>query len=169
VSFGLVWACPTKSGRGPLGEAPQPPYKELAELGFRESRILVSKTIEWCSTMYHPSRDDAVVLSNIDCYEGSCVLQELLCCGLRRGDLHNIACWIRSASSGCVHHVIGRSSIWLNRCERSGQNSRVIGVILITHSLVPSCWHPYIFRPYFMCCGTVNLLPHIIVSNISKY
>ena len=42
VSFGLVWACPTKLGRGPLSGAPQPPYKELAELGFREFRSLVS-------------------------------------------------------------------------------------------------------------------------------
>ena len=49
VSFGLVWACPTKSGRGPLGGAPQPPYKELAELGFREFRILVQKILSCVS------------------------------------------------------------------------------------------------------------------------
>jgi hypothetical protein len=28
--------------------------------------------------------------------------------GLRRGDLHHVACWIRSSSSGCVLRVIGR-------------------------------------------------------------
>ena len=28
--------------------------------------------------------------------------------GLRRGDLHHVACWIRSSSSGCVLCVIGR-------------------------------------------------------------
>ena len=28
--------------------------------------------------------------------------------GLRRGDLHHVACWIRSSSSGCVLRMIGR-------------------------------------------------------------
>ena len=33
---------------------------------------------------------------------------------LRRGDLHHVACWIRSSSSGDVHRVIGRIlSGWL--------------------------------------------------------
>jgi hypothetical protein len=38
------------------------------------------------------------VLSNIDCCEGSCVHQELSGSGLRRGDLHHVACSIRSSS-----------------------------------------------------------------------
>jgi hypothetical protein len=53
---------------------------------------------------------------------------------LRRGDLHYVACWIRLSSSGCVLRVIGRLLSGLTRCERSGQNSRIIGVILITRS-----------------------------------
>jgi hypothetical protein len=48
------------------------------------------------------------VLSNKDCCEGSCVYQELSGSGLRRGDLHRVACWIRSSSSGDVLRVIGR-------------------------------------------------------------
>jgi hypothetical protein len=71
------------------------------------------------------------VLSNKDCCEGSCVHQELSGSGLRHGDLHHIAFWIRSSSSGVVFCVIGRFLSSLTRCERSGQNSRIIGVILI--------------------------------------
>jgi hypothetical protein len=48
----------------------------------------------------------AAVLSNKDCCEGSCIHQELSGSGLRRGDLHHVACWIRSSSSGDVLHVI---------------------------------------------------------------
>jgi hypothetical protein len=44
----------------------------------------------------------------IYCCEGSFVHQELSGSGLRRGDLHRIACWIRSSSSGDVLRVIGR-------------------------------------------------------------
>jgi hypothetical protein len=43
---------------------------------------------------------------------------------LRRGDLHHVACWIRSSSSGYVLRVIGRYLSGLTRCERSGQNSK---------------------------------------------
>jgi hypothetical protein len=54
-----------------------------------------------------------------------------LSCGLRRGNLHHVACWIRSASLGDIFHVIGRFLSGLTRCERSGQNMRIISVILI--------------------------------------
>jgi hypothetical protein len=64
------------------------------------------------------------MLLNRDCCEGSCVHQELSGSGLRHGDLHHIAGWIRSSSSGDVLHVIGRFLSGLTRCERSGQNSK---------------------------------------------
>jgi hypothetical protein len=44
----------------------------------------------------------------IYCCEGSCVHQELLGSGLRHGDLHRVACLIRSSSSGDVLRVIGK-------------------------------------------------------------
>jgi hypothetical protein len=47
--------------------------------------------------------------------------QGLSSCGLRRGDLHHVACWIRSSSSGDVLRVVGRFLSGLTRCERSGQ------------------------------------------------
>jgi hypothetical protein len=50
---------------------------------------------------------------------------------MRRGDLHHVAGWIHSSSLGDVLHVVGRFLSSLTRCERSGQNSRIIGVILI--------------------------------------
>jgi hypothetical protein len=61
---------------------------------------------------------------SIYCYEGSCVHQGLSGSALRHVDSLHVACWNRSSSSGCVHRVIGRLSIWLTRCERSGQNSK---------------------------------------------
>jgi hypothetical protein len=64
------------------------------------------------------------VLSNKDYCEGSSVHQELSGSGLRRGDLHHVAGWIRSSSSGDVLHVIGRFLSGLTRCERLGQNSK---------------------------------------------
>jgi hypothetical protein len=64
------------------------------------------------------------VLSNKDCCEGSCVQQGLSGSGLRHGDLHRVACWIRSSSSGDVHRVVGRFLSGLTRCERLGQNSK---------------------------------------------
>jgi hypothetical protein len=77
-----------------------------------------------CSTVYHPSGETALpcyqikiaarVLVFIKNYPGS---------GLRRGDLHHVACWIRSSSSGDVLRVIGRFLSGLTHCERSGQNS----------------------------------------------
>jgi hypothetical protein len=69
-----------------------------------------------------PGKRRCRVISNKDCCEGSCVHQGLSGSGLRRVDSLHVACWIRSSSSGCVHRVIGRLSIWLTRCERSGQN-----------------------------------------------
>jgi hypothetical protein len=66
-----------------------------------------------------------------DCCEGSCVHQGLLGLGLRHVDYLHVACWIRSYASGCILSVIGRILIGLNWCERSRQNSRIIGVILI--------------------------------------
>jgi hypothetical protein len=59
--------------------------------------------------------------------------------GLRRGDLHHVACWIRSSSSGCVHRVIGRISIQVARCERPGQTQedhpgvRIIRCVTLYH------------------------------------
>jgi hypothetical protein len=76
------------------------------------------------------------VLSNKDCCEGSCVHQELSGSGLRRGDLHNIVFWILSSSSGDILRVIGRFLSWLTRCERSGQNLRITGVILIKYYMI---------------------------------
>jgi hypothetical protein len=74
----------------------------------------------------------AVVLSNKDCCEGSCVHQELSSSGLRRGDLYHIACWIRSSSSGDVLRVIGRFlSGWLAVKDRD-KTPTITGVILIT-------------------------------------
>jgi hypothetical protein len=35
----------------------------------------------------------------------------------RRGDLHHVACWICSSSSGDVHHVVGIFLSGLTRCE----------------------------------------------------
>jgi hypothetical protein len=78
--------------------------------------------------------NDATVLSNKDCCEGSCVHQELSGSGLRPGDLHHAVGWIRSSSSGNVLRVIGRFLSGLTRCERSGQNSRITSVI-------PSMWY----------------------------
>jgi hypothetical protein len=52
--------------------------------------------------------------------EGSCVNQELSGSGLRHVDYLHIACYINSSSSGCIHRMIGRLSIGLIRCERSG-------------------------------------------------
>jgi hypothetical protein len=40
--------------------------------------------------------------------------QGLSSCGLRRVDLHHVACWIRSSSSGDVLPVIGRFIYWFD-------------------------------------------------------
>ena len=45
---------------------------------------------------------------------------------LRRGDLHHVACRIRSSSSGDVHRC-WKNCYWVTRCERSGQNYRIAG------------------------------------------
>jgi hypothetical protein len=57
--------------------------------------------------------------------------QGLSSCGLRHGDLHQVACWIRSSSSGDVHCIIGRFLYGLTRCETLGQTYRIISLILI--------------------------------------
>jgi hypothetical protein len=81
------------------------------------------------------------VLSNKDCCEGSCVHQELSGSGLRRGDLHHVACWIRSSSSGDVHRVIGRIAIDLLSgrlaVKDRDKTHRITGVILIKHIYLP--------------------------------
>jgi hypothetical protein len=96
-------------GFGPI-QAQQFPgylYKEASSLGFREFSCLVEnyRVLHRVSSL---RGNGAAVLSNKDCCEGSCVHQELSGSGLRRGDLHRVACWIRSSSSGDVHRVIGR-------------------------------------------------------------
>jgi hypothetical protein len=82
-------------------------YREASSLGFREFSCLVKnhRVLHRVSSL---RGNGAAVLSNKDCCEGSCVHQELSGSGLRRGDLHHVACWIRSSSSGDVLHVIGR-------------------------------------------------------------
>ena len=45
---------------------------------------------------------------------------------LRRGDLHHVACRIRSSSSGDVHRCL-KNYYRVTRCERSGQNHRIAG------------------------------------------
>ena len=45
---------------------------------------------------------------------------------LRRGDLHHVACQIRSSSSGDVHRC-WKNRYRVTRCERSGQNHRIAG------------------------------------------
>jgi hypothetical protein len=62
----------------------------------------------------------AAVLSNKDCCEGSCVHQGLSGSGLRRGDLHHVACWIRSSSSGCVHRHDWKISIRVDSLWKIG-------------------------------------------------
>jgi hypothetical protein len=82
-------------------------YKEASNLGFREFSCLVENyhVLHCVSSL---RGNGAAVLSNKDCCEGSCVHQELSGSGLRHGDLHHVACWICSSSSGDVLHVIGR-------------------------------------------------------------
>ena len=58
--------------------------------------------------MKHPSGDGVAVLFYIDCREGSCDHQGLSGSGLRRGDLHHVACWIYSPPSGDAVGVVGR-------------------------------------------------------------
>ena len=48
---------------------------------------------------------------------------------LRRGDLHHVACRIRSSSSGDVHRC-WKNYYRVTRSERSGQNHRIAGLIL---------------------------------------
>jgi hypothetical protein len=54
---------------------------------------------------------------------------------LRRGDLHHVACRIRSSSSGDVHRVIGRIAIDLLSgrlaVKDRDKTPRITGVILI--------------------------------------
>jgi hypothetical protein len=69
--------------------------------------------------VYHPSGETALPCYQIYCCEGSFVHQGLSGSGLRHGDLHHIACWIRSSSSGDVLCVIGRllSDYWVDHSE----------------------------------------------------
>jgi hypothetical protein len=78
------------------------------------------------------------MLSNRDCCEGSCVHQELSGLGLRRGDLHHVACWIRSSSSGDILRVIGRLLSGRLAVKDRDKTPRIIGVILII--LVSDYW-----------------------------
>jgi hypothetical protein len=50
------------------------------------------------------------------------VNQGLLVLGLRCVDYLHVACWIRSSSTGYVHCVIGRLSIWFDSLWKIGQN-----------------------------------------------
>jgi hypothetical protein len=77
----------------------------LGEASLRGRRCRVSESIEIATE----------VLVFIKDYRGLV---------LRRGDLHHVACRIRSSSSGDVHRIIGRFLTGLTRCERSGQNSK---------------------------------------------
>jgi hypothetical protein len=110
---------------------PNDQYKEAGRLGFRGFRILELNYRVVFHRVSSLRGNSAAVLSNIDCCEGFCVHQGLSGSSLRRVDSLHVACWIRSSSSGDVHGVIGRLLSSLTRCERSRQNSRIIGVILI--------------------------------------
>ena len=97
VSFGLVWACPTKSGLGPLVGHPSLHIRSWPSQGLGSS-IHQSKTLlVLCSIGEASLRGRRCRLSvfNRDCFEGSCVHQELSFSGLRRGVHHHVACWIR--------------------------------------------------------------------------
>jgi hypothetical protein len=83
-------------------------YKEASSQGFGEFRILELNFRVVFHRVSSLRGNGAAVLSNKDCCEGSCVHQELLGSGLRRGDLHHVTCWIRSSSSGYVLHIVGR-------------------------------------------------------------
>jgi hypothetical protein len=98
------------------------------------------QNIELCCCMEHPPGTVlSFIIFNKDCCEGSCAHQGLSGSGLRHVDYLHVACWIRSSSSSCVLHVIGRLLSGLTRSERSGQNSRIIGVIDINSftSIIP--------------------------------
>jgi hypothetical protein len=83
-------------------------YKEASSLGFRGVQLF---RLNYRMVFHRVSSlrgNGTAVLSNKDCCEGSCVHQELSGSGLRHGDLHHVACWIRSSSSGDILHVVGR-------------------------------------------------------------
>ena len=106
-------------------------YKGASRLGFRGVQLFSLKTI-LCSIVYHPSGDGDTVCQILEiAAEVLVFIKDYRAVVLRRVVYQYVACWIDSSSSGCVHRVIERLATWLTRCERSGQNSRITGVIRI--------------------------------------
>jgi hypothetical protein len=82
-------------------------YKEASHLGLRGVQLFNQKLSCAPPCIIPPGKQRCRVYQR-HCCEGSCVHQELSGSGLRRGDLHHVACWICSSSSGDVLHIIGR-------------------------------------------------------------
>jgi hypothetical protein len=101
----------------------------------------------------------AAVLSNKDCCEGSCVRKGLLGSGLRRGDLHHVACWIRSSSSGDILRVIGRFLSGGLTVKDRDKTHRITGVILYQLSLVKQRY-PHYQKLEYTIYMTGKKLPH---------
>jgi hypothetical protein len=95
-----VWAC-----LSPIVFWPS--ISEVSRLGFRgvqNFRVKLSRGVPPC--IIPPGKQRCRVIK-YRLLRGFLRHQGLSSCGLRRRDLHHVACWIRSSSSGDVLHVVG--------------------------------------------------------------